>query len=91
MQKPYIWLQQNEPGDEAVCGCLLTADYQEGGAALFFCPLHEAAREMKENLRDVLMVILDEAGNGIDALIDVNDPLIVAAKAVITKAEEGSK
>jgi len=48
-REPYIWLQDDETQGRADCGCTLNADGWKGdeaGAALFLCPLHEAAADL---------------------------------------------
>ena len=38
---PSIWLQEHEEWGMGECGCLLVADHQGGGPALFLCCHHE--------------------------------------------------
>ena len=53
MKNPDIWLQPGELIGEADCGCKLNAEYGvEGESAFFFCPLHQAAGELLELLKE---------------------------------------
>ena len=47
---PYIWLQEDEAEGSAKCGCRLVGDLQGRGAAVFLCPMHEAAQGMLRNV-----------------------------------------
>ena len=47
---PYIWLQEDEAEGSAKCGCRLVSDLQGRGAAVFLCPMHEAAQGMLRNV-----------------------------------------
>jgi len=47
---PYIWLQEDEAEGSAKCGCRLVSDLQGRGAAVFLCPMHEAAQGMMKKV-----------------------------------------
>ena len=47
---PYIWLQEDEAEGIAKCGCRLVSDLQGRGAAVFLCPMHEAAHGMMKKV-----------------------------------------
>lgn len=47
---PYIWLQEDEAEGSAKCGCRLVGDLQGRGAAVFLCPMHEAAQGMMKKV-----------------------------------------
>lgn len=63
---PYIWLQEDEESGRAVCGCELRN--QNGGPALWLCPLHEAASKLLEvcKLAKWALDLNDEFGTDID-------------------------
>lgn len=57
-ETPDIWLQEHEPsGQFSGCKCRLEADYAEAGTngspAFFMCPLHAAAPELLEAVKDL--------------------------------------
>lgn len=45
-EAPHIWLQEDESEGVAKCGCRLVSDLDGRGAAVFLCPMHEAAPGM---------------------------------------------
>jgi len=47
---PYIWLQEDESEGRAKCGCRVVCDLNGRGAAVFLCPMHEAAPEMLKKI-----------------------------------------
>jgi len=47
---PYIWLQADESEGSAKCGCRVVADLDGRGAAVFLCPMHDAAPRMLKTL-----------------------------------------
>jgi len=51
--KPYIWLQEDESEGSAKCGCRLVNDLHGRGAAVFLCPMHEAAPEMLKTVMKI--------------------------------------
>jgi len=84
MKKPYLWLQENEQAGHADCGCILYDNYGGRGAAISFCPLHEAAGELLEALQQC------------SGFIDTTRPkdgaaYVAMAETAIAKAEGGSK
>ena len=48
--EPYIWLQEDEAEGIAKCGCRLVSDLHGKGAAVFLCPMHEAAQGMMKKV-----------------------------------------
>ena len=47
---PYIWPQEDESEGTAKCGCRLVSDLHGRGAAVFLCPMHDAAPGMLRTL-----------------------------------------
>ena len=50
---PCIWLQEDESEGNAKCGCRLVNDLHGRGAAVFLCPMHEAAHGMLKTLMKI--------------------------------------
>jgi len=65
-KEPYIWLQENEEGGRAVCGCELRTG--STGPSLWFCPLHNAAPKLLRacKLAKEALDLNDEFGNDIN-------------------------
>lgn len=61
-KEPDIWLQEYEAGGRADCGCRLDSAGPDGmlGAALYYCPMHDAAPETAAE-RDRLRGLLETA------------------------------
>jgi len=92
MKAPDIWLQPDEDRGKADCGCVLKRGHQNTDDPAFsFCPLHQAAGELLEELQGLVGIVLDVAGNRTDAIMEVDDPMILAAQKAIRKAEGRSK
>jgi len=51
-ETPFIWLQEEEPEGSAKCGCRVVGDLRGRGAAVFLCPMHEAAPGIMRTLME---------------------------------------
>lgn len=87
-QQPEIWLRENEmSGKFDDCNCRLEAEYAEegtnGSPAFFMCPLHAAAPDLLEALKE----ILNSTDCNLDEQSDETSEAMKHAYAVMDKAE----